>query len=81
MKKKSKQNKAKTFNSEIKLKKQGTAWIKPKIEDKMKRKLNLKIKTTMTMMEIQIEKCATKLFFFVQFFLVLNANVIYNVRN
>ena len=47
----------------------------------MKRKLNLKIKTTMTMMEIQFEKRATKFFFFVQFFLVLNANVIYNVRN
>ena len=45
------------------IKKQGTTWITPKIEDKMKRDLNLKITTTMTMMEIQIEKRPTKFFF------------------
>ena len=66
MKKKSKQNKAKTFNSEIKLKKQGTAWIKAKIEDKMKRNLKLKM-TTMTIMEIQTEKRLAKLSFLFNF--------------
>lgn len=66
MKKKSKQNKAKTFNNEIKLKKQGTARIKAKIEDKMKRNFKLKM-TTMTIMEIQTEKRLAKLSFLFNF--------------
>ena len=66
----------------MKLKKKGTPWLKPKIEDRMKRNLKWKITMTMTMMimiRIQIEKRQTKFILF-QFCLILNASVIYNVR-